>query len=224
MVKALTRQLLAFQLAAMLVVAAALHFVLHLGWGAALGVGLLVLAAVRIGISINNFILAWQYHSETPREYRLNVPMFLRMFCVEFLASMWTTSWAMPFKGFANAPIDKASRLPVLLIHGYGCNSGYCHRLRRPLDDAGLRGLLAFLNQTAPAEAERLRARVPGLFAPSPLSPVLGGEGLGVRGTQRRHPLTPDPSGPQSRGRGEEEKKPRTDGPDCSEEGPPSTR
>ncbi|HEX8957596.1 MAG TPA: alpha/beta fold hydrolase [Burkholderiaceae bacterium] len=137
MVQALTRQLLVFQLAAVLGVAAASHFLLHLGWGAALGIGLLVLAAVRMGISINNFILAWQYHSETPSEYRLNALLFLRMFCVEFLASMWTTSWAMPFKGFADAPIAKTNRLPVLLIHGYGCNSGYWHRLRRPLDESG---------------------------------------------------------------------------------------
>lgn len=138
MVERLTRQLLAFQLAAVLGVAAAIHYGLHFGWHAGLGIAFLILAAVRMTISINNFVLAWQYRSETPREYRLNALLFLRMFCMEFLASMWTTSWAMPFKRFANAPVDKAERLPVLLIHGYGCNSGYWHRMRRPLDDAGI--------------------------------------------------------------------------------------
>lgn len=138
MVERLTRQLLAFQLAAVLAVAASVRFGLHYGWHAALGIAFLILVAVRMGISINNFVLAWQYRSDTPREYRLNAWLFLRMFCMEFLASMWTTSWAMPFKRFTNAPVNKSERLPVLLIHGYGCNSGYWHRMRRPFDDAGI--------------------------------------------------------------------------------------
>jgi pimeloyl-ACP methyl ester carboxylesterase len=138
MIERLTRQLLAFQMAAVFAVAATVHYGLRWGWRAALGLAFLILVAVRMGISINNFILAWQYRSETPREYRLNAFLLLRMFCMEFLASMWTTSWAMPFRRFANAPVEKAERLPVLLIHGYGCNSGYWHRLRRPFDDAGV--------------------------------------------------------------------------------------
>jgi hypothetical protein len=34
----------------------------------------------------------------------------------------------------------------------------------RPLTDERLRGLIAFLNLTAPQEAAKLRARVPGLY------------------------------------------------------------
>ena len=138
MVKRLTRQLLAFELAAVLAVAALLHLLLHLTWWAALGIALSVLILVRLAISINNFFLAWNYRSDTPKEYRLNLAQSLRLFGVEFYASMWSSSWAMPFRGFANAPVEKTQRLPVLLIHGYGCNSGYWHRLRRPLDDAGI--------------------------------------------------------------------------------------
>lgn len=138
MVERITRQLLAFQLAAVLAVATALYFLAHLSWQAALGIALVILVAVRMAISINNFILAWQYRSDTPREYRLNAFQFLRMFCMEFCASMWTTSWAMPFRRFAGTAVEKSERLPVLLIHGYGCNSGYWHRTRKPLDEAGV--------------------------------------------------------------------------------------
>jgi serine/threonine protein kinase/tetratricopeptide (TPR) repeat protein len=41
----------------------------------------------------------------------------------------------------------------------------------------------------------------------SPLFPANGGEGLGVRGQTTEDPLTSDPGSPQSRGRGEEERK-----------------
>ncbi len=138
MVERLTRQLLAFELAAVLAVAALLHLFLHLAWSAGLGIALSILIVVRLAISLNNFILAWSYRSETPKEYRLNLAQSLRLFCVEFYASMWSSSWAMPFKGFANEAVEQAHSLPVLLIHGYGCNSGYWHRLRRPFDDAGI--------------------------------------------------------------------------------------
>ena len=138
MVESLTRRLLAFELAAVLTVAALLHLFLHQGWGGAFGMALSILLVVRLAISLNNFVLAWSYRSDTPTEYRLNLVQSLRLFCVEFYASMWSSSWAMPFKGFANAPVQQTRSLPVLLIHGYGCNSGYWHRLRRPLDDAGI--------------------------------------------------------------------------------------
>ncbi len=56
---------------------------------------------------------------------------------------------------------------------------------------------------------DRLTNKFPKRRSPlSPLSPVLGGEGLGVRGQHRvvvcRSPLTPNPS-PPSKGRGEED-------------------
>lgn len=101
---------------------------------AALGLG--SVALVRLLINMNNFVLAALFASPTPRAYRLGVPGGLHLLAEEFCASMFTTSWTMP-RARAGVRVYAGSRaVPVLLVHGYGCNSGYWAHLLPRLERA----------------------------------------------------------------------------------------
>ncbi len=104
--------------------------------GLAAGLGSVVL--VRLLINANNFFMSARYASPTPGEYRLGVKARLRMFLEEFSASMLQSSWTMP----RAAPLTRihpgSGTPPVLLLHGYGCNSGYWSHLLPRLDAAGI--------------------------------------------------------------------------------------
>jgi triacylglycerol esterase/lipase EstA (alpha/beta hydrolase family) len=90
-------------------------------WGAAaLALGLVVL--VRLAISVNNFRMAARAASATPAEHALAWRGALRLFWQEFSSSMLATSWHMLYP---NRGLHLGSGVPVLLLHGYGCNSGY---------------------------------------------------------------------------------------------------
>lgn len=138
MIARLTRRLLAIEFGALLLVATGLHYGLHCAWGSGIGSGLLILIVVRLAITLNSFALAWRYQSVTPDERRLKLFQMLRLFFGEFHASIWSSSWAMPFLEFASEALPPGKGLPVVLVHGYGCNSGYWHRMRKTLDAAGI--------------------------------------------------------------------------------------
>lgn len=110
----------------------------HQSWPFAVFASLLAVFLARLAITLNNFGLAWRYRSHTPDPYRLNAGRSLAMFCYEFYASLWSSSWAMPFKSFADGGVAHSKTLPVLLIHGYGCNSGYWHAMQKSLTEAGI--------------------------------------------------------------------------------------
>jgi triacylglycerol esterase/lipase EstA (alpha/beta hydrolase family) len=131
--RTLLRVVLLVQLAAALLIAWAL---LHRGvpaWGALLaGAGAVVV--VRLAINMNNFVMAARAASETPPEYRLGTAARVRMLAEEFRASMLVTSWHVPC-GCARMTVHRdSSRVPVLLVHGYGCNSGFWAHLEPLLD------------------------------------------------------------------------------------------
>jgi len=127
------RLVLLVQLAAALLVAWALVRRGVPAWGALLaGAGAVVL--VRLVINMNNFVMAARAASHTPPEYRLGTAARLRMLAEEFRASMLVTSWHVP-RGCARMTIHRdAGRVPVLLVHGYGCNSGFWAHLEPLLD------------------------------------------------------------------------------------------
>lgn len=93
---------------------------------AALGLGGVVL--VRLLINMNNFLLSAIFASPTPAEYRVKPGAFLRMLGAEFRASMLATSWFMPRATSCLRVYPDARAVPVLLVHGYGCNGGYWAR------------------------------------------------------------------------------------------------
>lgn len=131
--RTLLRLVLLVQLAAALLIAWALQ---HRGvpvWGALLaGGGAVVL--VRLLINMNNFVMAARAASHTPPEFRLGPAARLRMLAEEFRASMLVTSSHVP-RGCARMSLHRESgRVPVLLVHGYGCNSGFWAHLEPLLD------------------------------------------------------------------------------------------
>jgi triacylglycerol lipase len=133
MVVRATRILLSVQL----LIAAALYLLATKRFGmnhhllaAVLAIGMVLL--VRMAITANNFGLAWLYRSETPQHHRLSRLAAIRLFLTEYCASMITSSWTMGFCTFREWR-GKADLPPVLLVHGYGCNSGYWHFMSRAL-------------------------------------------------------------------------------------------
>ena len=127
------RLLLVLQLAAALALAAALH-----GWGgwrwpAALMAGLGAVVLVRVLIFTNNFLLSAGAASETPAAFRLGAAGWLRLWAEEFAASMLQSSWHGPC-GTPRLRVFDNDHIPVLLLHGYGCNSGYWQQLAARLE------------------------------------------------------------------------------------------
>jgi CheY-like chemotaxis protein/triacylglycerol esterase/lipase EstA (alpha/beta hydrolase family) len=103
-------------------------------WAAlALGLGSVVL--VRLAINMNNFVVAACFASPTPPEFRLRPAARLRLLAEEFKSSMLHTSWFMP-RAAACMRVYGTTAVPVLLVHGYGCNSGYWAYLIPRLDRA----------------------------------------------------------------------------------------
>lgn len=103
----------------------------------ALGLGSVVLA--RLAINMNNFLVSACFASPTPPEFRLGPAARLRLLAEEFSSSMLHTSWFMPRAAACMRVYDTAgenAHPPVLLVHGYGCNSGYWWYLIPRLDRA----------------------------------------------------------------------------------------
>jgi triacylglycerol lipase len=163
MVIRVTRILLAIQLLAAAGIALLLSR--YAGIGGLLQSTVLAVAIVllvRMAITANNFGLSWLYRSVTPLDHRLGRLAAVRLFLLEYCASMVTSSWTMGFCTFRDRP-GAADTAPVLLVHGYGCNSGYWHFMSRALSRAGishygidLEPMLASIDQFVPA----LHARI----------------------------------------------------------------
>ncbi|WDZ94699.1 alpha/beta fold hydrolase [Herbaspirillum sp. WKF16] len=99
----------------------------HFGWPlplAALG-GLCIVLLLRAQITANSFFLTWPYRGRTANPVDITWLQIATLFAREFRATMLCSSWAMPFLRFDQFTYPDTTSLPVLLIHGYGCNSGY---------------------------------------------------------------------------------------------------
>ena len=116
LVQALAVGLLAF--------AALRYFGVQSAWLALL-LAFATLLLVRLLITANNFVLSWRFASTTPPQFQLGPMARLRLFGEEFMATLLHSSWFMA-KARPTLHIYQGSTLPpVLLLHGYGCNSGY---------------------------------------------------------------------------------------------------
>jgi len=134
MIKRLLILLLALQAVLVGLLATALYYWWRPAWEAALGapataafclaLGLLALLLVRLLISANNFYLSWRAGSVTPPDYALNPLSAARLFWQEFQSSMLTSTYYM-LRPVGLQLVPGAQGWPVLLIHGYACNSGY---------------------------------------------------------------------------------------------------
>lgn len=88
---------------------------------------------VRLIIVANNFFLAHRFRSPLPPTCRLDWRASLALFFGEARATLTTSSWSMPFRKFSRRVANRAESLPILLVHGYGCNSGYWQPMSKAL-------------------------------------------------------------------------------------------
>ena len=132
----LLRGLLLLQAVAALAIGAAAWRWLGVNRWAALALGLGAVLLVRLLIFSNNFIMSARSASATPAEFALDAAGWLRLFGEEFAASMLQSSWSMPRAAPRQTIYAGSPRPPVLLLHGYGCNSGYWDHLTPLLDAA----------------------------------------------------------------------------------------
>ncbi len=134
-----TRRLLRVLLLVQLACAAGLAWALVgsgaiASWPLALAAGAAAVLLVRLLITANNFALTARYASLTPDDFKLAAPARLRLFFEEFMATLLQSSWFMARASAHERIYDDARAAPVLLIHGYGCNSGYWSHLTPLLD------------------------------------------------------------------------------------------
>ncbi len=105
-------------------------------WPLALAAGAGVLLLVRLLVTANNFAMTARFSSITPDDFQLGRAAQLRLFGEEFMATLLQSSWFMAIACAKERIYDDAKLPPVLLIHGYGCNSGYWSHLTPLLDAA----------------------------------------------------------------------------------------
>lgn len=131
------RAILLFQAGCALAIAAALvHFDLIGSWPLALLAALGAVLLVRLTITANNFVLTARYSSPTPKDFHLGLRGRARLFGEEFMATMLHSSWFMARAVACERIYEESQHPPVLLLHGYGCNSGYWAHLNPLLDAA----------------------------------------------------------------------------------------
>jgi len=138
MVIRITRLLLLFQL----LIAAGIYFsaiqFLAVGHAYAFLIAAGAVLLARLIITANNFFLAWRHRSIIPDHYRVGPWTTLKLFFQEYYATMVTSSWTMPFRSFTKRVAPAPQGLPVLLVHGYGCNSGYWNSMSKALLNANI--------------------------------------------------------------------------------------
>ena len=139
MIAHLTKVLLALQIFAII----ALYFLLRNIWHniyswLIISLSVSIILLLRFLITLNSFYFAWLYRTKTRVAQELNWILAFRLLSSEFLATMLSSTYTMPFCKFKKCIVNNPLGLPVLLIHGYGCNSGYWYPLSKKLLHAGI--------------------------------------------------------------------------------------
>lgn len=138
MVTRITQILLLLQGLVAFAIAAAAHSVLHFSLPVSILMGLGLVLLVRMGITANNFFINRYYCGPAPQDQKLSWMQWLRLYLTEFRTTMYCSSWTMPFLAFSKRYASTHKGLPVLLVHGYACNSGYWHGMSAALRKTGI--------------------------------------------------------------------------------------
>lgn len=93
------------------------------------------LLGLRVGIVAITWAFAYTHPSPAPK---LTTGQTIRMMIGEYLAFIMTFIVVIPFERLW-MPADRLqpSRLPIVLVHGYGCSRGVWWKIRRDLEAAG---------------------------------------------------------------------------------------
>jgi pimeloyl-ACP methyl ester carboxylesterase len=134
--RGLLRWLLVVQAIAIAAIAFGLQRWLGMGSWPALLAAFVFSVLVRVAISLHNFSQSARHGSATPPQHALTPRTRLRLFAREFRTSMMVGSWHMVRASPPMRIHHDSTRLPVLLVHGYGANGGYWVHLAALLDAA----------------------------------------------------------------------------------------
>lgn len=188
------RALLLVQLVAAGLVGYAIARWVHAGFITGLCAGAIALLIVRLAISANNFRMSARASSVTPFEHRIGARAALGLFGEEFAASMRFSSWTMARAVPHLRVHEEATTPPVLLLHGYGCNSGYWAHLTPMLDAAhishatlDLAPVTASIEAYVPLVEEGARALLAATGAPQVVIVAHSMGGLVARAWMRVH-------------------------------------
>ena len=115
------------------------------------------------------FLLAWWFRAERPADVRLPLPARVAMFGHEFLALARSGLRMIFYKWLMPDPKPAPAKLPVLLLHGVGCNAGVWSGFSRHLAECGIRPVyaLSYGPPLASIEhfADQLADRIAGIAA-----------------------------------------------------------
>jgi triacylglycerol esterase/lipase EstA (alpha/beta hydrolase family) len=116
--------------------------------------------ALPLLLAVFWFAVAWWFRAERPADVHVPLPARLTMFFREFRAlarsvpRMIFYSWLMP------DPSPAPAKLPVLLLHGVGCNAGVWSGFRRHLAERGVGPVYALSYGPPLASIERFADQV----------------------------------------------------------------
>lgn len=139
MIARFTRSMLALQLIA---VAGLAILLFNLNWISqpvlAVAASTALLTLPRAAIVFNNFFLSNALRQRLHNGAAPDLLACSRLLLTEFYASTLCWLWLLPFATFRSKMQSHDTGLPVLLIHGYGANSGYWHHSSKLLARAGI--------------------------------------------------------------------------------------
>lgn len=155
--------------------------------------GIAAVLAARALITANNFRLATHFPCTAPK-IRLGWRSAVRLYLGELHASLASSSWNMPFRQDGPVPTLFAGSTPVLLLHGYGCNSGFWHPLRKHLRAArishhaiDLEPVLGAIDGYVPQVVQAIEVLCKGSAAAQVIIVAHSMGGLVARATIRKH-------------------------------------
>jgi len=111
------------------------------------------------------FALAWWFNARRPTDVRLSPRARLSLFGHEVIALARSPLRMIFYRFLISEPRAAPAQLPVLLLHGVGCNAGVWHGFHRYLDSRGI-GPAYTLSYGPPlASIEHFAAQVAGRIA-----------------------------------------------------------
>jgi len=94
--------------------------------------------AVPLLFAICWFLMAWWFRAERPADVRLSLPARVAMFGREVRALARSGPRMIFYRWLMPDPPPAPAAMPVLLLHGVGCNAGVFSGLRRHLAACGI--------------------------------------------------------------------------------------
>lgn len=129
----IVRHLFILLMVEVLLIGSIAHLVLDFSWLVTLLFVILALLTLRCLVVLGSWLFTRFYPSPA-----IGMPARVKMMAREMLAYLYTFTWLLPFEPLLMAP-DRLppGRLPVLLVHGYGCSRGIWRTQRARLEAAG---------------------------------------------------------------------------------------